>query len=82
VKILREERVEGPDILEITEPWFYEQRTLGPLGPGTGRLLGGSVDDVAFIVAASGPDEGWPWTDVIPVASALAAKIKGETDRA
>jgi hypothetical protein len=82
VKVLHEEKVASQDVPEVAEPWFYEQRTIGRMGPGTGRFIGGNIVDVVFLVAASGRGEGWPWADVIAIASAQAVKLKRALDKA
>jgi hypothetical protein len=76
VKVLHEGKVASQNVPEVAEPWFYEQRTFGRLGPGTGKFIGGNIADVVFLVASSGRGDGWPWEDVIAIASAQAVKLK------
>ena len=71
-----EHRVEGVDIPEISEPWLYEQAGSRKKLKASSLLIGGNIEQIAFVVCASGPDRAWAWEDVVPIATAQSLKLK------
>jgi hypothetical protein len=75
---------EGPvvdvSVAGVSHPWVYEQSTIGMTrGPTLSRFIGGSVDDVAFLVTCSGYRDAWPWDEVSSIAARQAAKLRSRS---
>lgn len=81
VAVAREGVVAAVEVPEVPHPWVYEQLTTGmPEGPTATRYIGGNVENVVFIVACTGYEEAWPWTEVSVIASLQAAKVRAILD--
>jgi hypothetical protein len=77
IALLSERQLDPNEIPEAAEYSFlYEQSILGKEGKIISRYIGGTVDNVVFLVAGSEPDGGWRWSDVTSVAAKQALKIR------
>jgi hypothetical protein len=65
--------IEVPSLEDVST---WELHTARDGRTGYQRIVAGRVDSVVIEAACSGPDSGWPWADVVAVATAQATKIR------
>jgi hypothetical protein len=72
-----ERRVDDVEVEDIDDAWLYEVVAKGRSGWTFQRVIGGTVDRNIFIVhATERTGEGWPWEEVVQVATAQSQKLK------
>jgi len=75
--LLNERKLEAHEVPDLPEyPFLYEQSLRGKHGDLVNRCVGGTAGNVVFLIACSGPNGGWPWTDVASVAQSQVRKIR------
>jgi hypothetical protein len=67
-------RIDPPEVAEY--PFIIEHSVVQQQGISTPRMVAGSVEHVVFVVSCSEFGEGWPWSEVAPVAAAQVKKIR------
>jgi hypothetical protein len=68
--------VEDQEIPGVLEPLVYEERFIGPRGPGGSILVAGAVDEIVFNLEFSALGELWSWDDVRSIAAKQVEKIQ------
>jgi hypothetical protein len=69
--------VHDVEVNDVNHPWVYEVLTRGPSGQASEKWIGGTVDEVVFIVqAVERAGSGWPWNDVAEVARTQSRKLR------
>ena len=81
--VVTERVVEHIAVETVDHPWLYEQLTEGANGSSSIKYVAGTVDAAIHVVTAGSEsrDGGWPWEDVVQVASAQSQKLKRLIER-
>jgi hypothetical protein len=79
--VVKETVFDDRRIIGASRSTIFEQSSSGRGGIGLGRYAGGSVGNVAFMVACTvvgngSPIDIWPWSDVMDLAELQANKIQ------
>jgi hypothetical protein len=77
--IVHDEQVlDGFEVTGLSESLVYQDSFIAREGVGTTRLIAGAIDHLVTvsIFQAPGPDEPWPWEEILPIASRQIEKIR------
>jgi hypothetical protein len=68
--------VEGEGIPNPSRLLLYEEKTIGPNGPGGSRIIAGTFGHIVFVITFSALGELWSWDAVTSIAGLQLEKIQ------
>lgn len=76
VERIKVRKIDDLHVPQLDDVRAWEHRTRRGELTGYQRFISGRIGRVVVAVSGSAPDPGWPWEELIPIATTQAAKVR------